>query len=174
MNRPPFIIVDVFTSIVSRVSVAINTEIGKPVAFHYGSVVELNETLQQYGESPAKYLNKFPAIWLSQPFTVTEGNGAGFGKVDELRLFILTGSDKNWKSKTRMDNNYKPILYPIVSELKNQIFEAAEFMAIPSKLNIKQTDWYWWGESDKAVLNDVVDIIELRIFNLIISNNLNC
>jgi hypothetical protein len=174
MNRPPYIIVDVFTDIVSRVSTAINTEIGKTVAFHYGSVLELNETLQQEGDSSRKYLNKFPAIWLAQPFTVTEGNGAGFGKVDELRLFILTRSNREWKAAARMTNNYKPILYPIVAELKSQIFEAAEFIAIPTKLSIKQTDWYWWGESDKAVLNDVVDIIELKISNLIINNNLNC
>lgn len=174
MNRPPFIIVDLFESIVGGVSAAIYTAIGKTVAYHYGSVVELNETLQQYGESPAKYLKKFPAIWLAQPFTVTEGNGPGYGKVDELRLFILTGSDKNWKSKTRMENNYKPILYPIVGELKDQLFKAEAFLITPTKLTMKQTDWYWWGENDKSVLNDVVDIIELKISNLTINNNLNC
>lgn len=171
MNKPPYIVVDVFDDIVK--AVALKT--GLYINYLYGYVNELSETLQQWSESPSKYEMKYPLVWLSQPFTITEGKQIGiFGEIDELRIFIITDSDKNYKAQERMTKSYKPILYPIMEELKTQIPLSKAFQGYNSSLNVKQTDRYYWGENQKNMLNDVVDIIELKISGIKIQNNLNC
>lgn len=171
LNNPPYIVTDVFTEIVATVSAELET----PVYSHFGYVNELNETLIQYNESPALFDKKFPLVWLAQPFTITHGKNVGlFGEIDELRLFIIKDTDKNWKATERMENNYKPVIYPIYRELVRQLVRSKKFAWYPAPDTYKITDRYYWGESQGNVLIDNVDIMELRISNVKIHNNKNC
>lgn len=170
MNRPPYIVTDVFTAIVQAVSDAM----GKPVYSYYGYIAELNESLIQLSESPSLFNKKFPLIWLAQPFTIASDNLGVYGKIDELRMFIITDSRKEYKSKERIANVYKPVLYPVQYELFRQMDLCKEFAGYNASQNFKITDHYYWGENQKSVLNDVVDTIEIRFQNIRIHNNKNC
>jgi hypothetical protein len=171
LNQPPYIITEVGSGIVAAVAAKLDT----PVNYLYGYVKELNETLVQYNGSRNLFDKKFPLIWLAQPFTITAGKIIQYyGEIDELRLFIITGSTKNWKASERMEKNYKPILYAIFYELINQMALAKAFIGYQAKMSYKVTDRYYWGEDQQNVLNDVVDIMEVKFFNIKIQNNLNC
>jgi hypothetical protein len=171
LNHPPYIITDVFTDIVAAVAAKLN----RPVYSYYGYVQELNETLTQYGQSPKLFDKRFPCIWLAQPFTVSPSKiHYVYGIIDELRMFIINDCNADWKAKERMDNNYKPILYPIKEELLNQVVLSKATLLYRPQIQTKITDHYYWGENQKSVLNDKVDTIEVRLQNLKIKENLNC
>lgn len=167
MNRPPYIITDVFTDIIAAVA----AKLGKPVYSYYGYIQELDETLIQYNQSPALFDKKYPLVWLSQPFTITAGKLPQlYAELSELRMFIIKDSVKEWKAKDRMEKNYKPVIYPIFYELINQMALSKAFIGYKAKMNYQFTDRYYWGELQKNVLNDVVDIIEVKFTNIKISN----
>lgn len=170
MNQPPYIVTDVFTAIVARISLALNT----PVYSYFGYVNELNESLQQLSESPAKFDKKFPLIWLAEPFTVSSDAIGVYGKINELRMFIMTGSEKNFKSWERQELRFKPILYPIQYELFKQMDKVKEFAGYKADQNFAITNRYYWGENQQSVLNDVVDTIEVKFTNIKIRINKNC
>ncbi len=131
MNNPPYIIVDEIGTVVSRTATALEYDIN----YQYGYVIELNETLIQYSKAPNYIAKKFPLVWLSQPFTLSTGNMiSAYGEIDELRLFIITGTDKNLKASQRMTQMYKPKLYPIMNELLDQIAKSPAFMTYRAQI----------------------------------------
>ena len=176
MNNPPYIVTDEFTGIVAALSTVLNVpdKLNKSVYSYYGYVQELNESLIQLSESPNLFNKKFPLIWLAQPFTIVSDSIGVYGKIEELRIFIITDSRKEYKSKDRIANVYKPVLYPILYELFNQMGLCKAFAGYKPYQNYKITDHYYWGEDQKSVLNDVVDTIEVRFQNIKIQNNKNC
>ena len=139
MNKPPYIVTDVFTGIVGAVSTVLNVpeKLNKPVYSYYGYVEELNESLVQLSESPNLFDKKFPLIWLAEPFTIV-GDGVGvYGKIDELRMFIMTDTRKEYKSKERKEKVFKPILYPIQYELFTQMDKCKAFANYKANQNFK-------------------------------------
>ena len=171
MNNPPYIVVDVMKDVVAAVAI----KLGRPINYLYGYASELSETLQQWTEVPTHFDKKYPLVWLSQPFSIVQGKQVSiFGEIEELRLFIVTNSNKEYKAEQRMTINYKPVLYPIMQELQAQIVLSKALQVYNSTLNVKQMDRYYWGVHQQTVLNDVVDIIELKITGIKIQNNLNC
>lgn len=170
MNNPPYIVTDIFKDVVANVAIAL----AKPVYAYATTLKELNESLQQLSESPSLFDKKFPLVWLVEPFTVTNDLPTMYGKVSELRMFIMTDSEKNYKTEERREINYRPTLWPIKYALKEEMGQRKEFFGYAPKQSFQETDYYYWGENQQNVLNDVVDTIELKFFNIKIQNNLNC
>lgn len=169
MNKPPYIISDVFTDIVAKVA----TSTGMAVKSHYGYVTELNETLNQMSKSPDQYDKKFPLIWLKEPFTITS-RPFMYGEIDELVMFIMTDSKKDYKSYQRKQYTFKPILYPLKDALIKEMGNRPEFSGYAAHENFKITDHYYWGEEGRNVLNDIVDTIAVRFQRIPVKNNKNC
>lgn len=176
MNNPPYIVTDEFTATIQAVSVVLNTSTGinRPVDSHFGYVTELNETLIQMSESPSLYNKRFPLVWLATPFTVDMTKLGLYGVIEELRMFIITDSRKEYKAKDRVENVFKPVLNKIQYELFKQIALRPAFAGYKAQKNARVTDHYYWGESQKSVLNDVVDTTEVRFRNVPLHNNPNC
>jgi len=166
MNQPPHFLVDVFEDIVSRTKTALALPV---LGYHYGHVRELNETLMQYAESPLHFNQRFPLVWLVQPLLISRGEIGNYGTARGLRLFIIHGSEINYKAKDRMTNVFKPILYPIYGEL---IKQADNTPAIHFTQNHKVVDRYFWGQEQQSVLNDVIDCMELYDVELKIKNKI--
>jgi hypothetical protein len=171
VNNPPYTIENIFTDWVAAVA----TVLGRPVYSHYEEIRELNQTLKQYNEDPASFDKKYPLVLLKQPVTVTSSKWPTlYAEVPELTLFIITGSDPTYKRKEREDNTYTPIVDPIVTELKNQIALHPAILGYRSQLRTLETKYPYWGENQQNVLSDVVDVLQLKVQNLKIQNNLNC
>lgn len=171
MNNPPYIIEDVFTEVVAAVAAKLN----KPVYSHYEEIRELNQTLLQYNEDPKSFDKKYPLVLLKQLVTITSSKLIQlYGEIPELTMFIITGSDPQYKRKERDAKNYVPIVNPILYELKNQMVLHPAFLGYASQLKTQETKYPYWGENQQNVLNDVVDIMQIKFLNLKIQNNLNC
>lgn len=168
MNRPPYIITDVFTSIVAEISAILAT----PVYSYYGYIKELDERLVQYNQSPASFDKKYPLVWLSQPFTITRVNADYYGDV-MLRIFIIHQSEKTLKAAERMTQNFKPVMYPIYLELINAISNHTELFERSMNGHVPHdvTDRYYWENKD---ITDVIDCMEISNLKLKIANNPNC
>jgi len=176
MNDPEYIVTDEMGDIVTAAKAALNaTTIEFPVLnYQYGFIEELNETLAQYESDPSKFNKKFPLIWLAEPFTIVRGLPNLFGKT-KPDIFIINATEKTWKAAERMENNYKPILFPIYRQLLVEIVKSLAFshQSVES-ISHTLTKGYYWGEAQKAVLNDAVDCLKLGSVELPIHNNQNC
>lgn len=171
MNKPPYIIEDVFTGIVAAVSVALGT----PVYSHYCEIRELNQTLQQYDRSQVSRNQKYPLILMQQPVTVGPSKLIQiYGEIASLVMFIITGSEVNLTRAEREAKNYVPVVNPILYELQRQFDLCQAFLGYPNQLKFFATKYPYWGAAQKNVLTDVVDVMQIKVINLKIQNNLNC
>ena len=170
MNTPPYILVDEFAAIVTATKVAL----GLPnINYMYGYLSEVRENLAQATTAGGNFATtKFPLVWLVQPFTIERGENGMFGDT-RVNVLIITGSDINWKAKQRMDNNYKPIIYPIYEELLNQINIASDVFEGVTIREHSFTDRYYWGGGDK-VIDDIFDCSEISGLTLRIQDKQNC
>lgn len=182
MNNPEYILTDEMAVIVTAVQAALqqaNIDAGQPAGwpvlnYQYDYIERLNETLQQYEADPVKYAEKFPLVWLAEPYDTDRRTPGIYGTVNP-RIYFINSTDKNWKAQQRMDFNYKPILLPIYREWLRQIIISPVFShqseeSIPHKV----TKGYYWGVAQQSVLNDAVDCLMVSLPALRINNNSNC
>lgn len=171
MNNPEYILNEELSTVVA----ATKTALALPVLnFQYGFIEELNETLNQMEKDPAQSELKFPLVWLEEPYVMNRDEAAFFGEAS-VNIYIINSTTKTWKAFERMDNNYKPILYPIYRELIKQIPISVAFGAtVEQGQKHTITKGYYWGDSQKSVLNDAVDCLKIGAFGIQINNNNNC
>lgn len=171
MNNPEYIVTEVIGEIVEATRISL----GFPVLnYQFGYIEELNETLAQYNTNPNFSGLKFPLVWLPNSFTIVHKSNAGnFGTVEGLALFIINSSTINWKAKDRRENNFKPIIWPIRREIINQVNLHSAVVSSFDR-EYRYTDFYYFGEDGKSVLNDVVDCTRLTDIEFYLQNNLNC
>lgn len=174
MNNPPYIVVDEMAIVVAAVKAALALP---ELNYQYGYITELKQTLKQYSETNEFKVKKFPLIWVRQPFRIvrTPQRPHVYGDIENLAVFIINETDVNWKAEERMANNFKPVIYPIYRELINQINLHPAFHFDGYILPLEEIDRYWWGEeTDDAVLDDIVDCMQLENLGLSLNNNENC
>jgi hypothetical protein len=172
MNRPPYILTDVFAEVVEQVRVALGLE---KLFYQFGYLDELNETLKQRDENPSAAEElKFPMIWLSQPFNVDhDANKTHLYGSTVVRVFIMNKSNQTDKASKRVTDNFKPVLIPIYVELLEQL---NNHIAISYEMGGRphtHTERYWWDEQQE-VFQSVVDIIDIQDLEISINNNENC
>lgn len=172
MNNPEYILTDEWATIAAAVKAALGISV---LNYQYGEVTELNETLIQWSKSPDHASLKFPLIWVEEPFVISRGEPGIYGTLDGGRIFIINQSTATWKAAERMTNNFKAVIYPIYRELLNQIVSSDVFQDDDlEKLKHKTSNRYYYGESSRSVLNDVVDTMVVSDLNLRINNKSNC
>jgi hypothetical protein len=172
MNNPEYILVDEMGVIVNEVQAALSMPV---LNYQYGYIKELNETLIQWSKSESFASEKFPLVYMEQPFNIARGSSAGFfGTAEVIRLFIMNETKKEWKAKDRMTNNFKPVIHPIVREILKQIDISVVFHTQSAEMiEHTFTDRYFFGEA-MSFLVDAIDCSILTLRKLVIANNPNC
>jgi hypothetical protein len=181
MNQPEYIVVDEMQTIVA----AVKTALALPVLnYQYGEEEELMTTLNQWtlskGTTADKSGDKFPLVWLFQPFEVDKKDpGAFYGRLTDGKIFIFAPSKMDYKAAERMTNVYKPTIYPIYRELLNQIILSGVFTGTGEQLGIGSIehsvmDRYYFSAISEEIIGDVVDCSIIYDLELFISNNPNC
>lgn len=171
MNNPPYIIEEVFTDIVAAVA----TKLGRAVYSSYAEIKELNQTLQQYNQDPASFDKKYPLVLLQQPVTIGPSKLIQiYGEIPVLTMFIIAESEANLKRRERDSMTYVPVINPILYELQNQFNLCQAFLGYPSQMKCYSTKYPYWGNAQKNVLSDVVDVMQVKFLNIKVQNNLNC
>ena len=170
MNNPEYILVDEIGTVVAAVKTALNLPV---LNYQYGYVNELKETLASYDKTATYAVQKFPLVYLVQPFTITRGNFRYFGKANNLEIFIINETVQDKKATQRMTDNFKPVIYPIYRQLIKQFAKAKPFAeAVPGRIVHKTTDLYYWGEDQQSkMINEVFDCMLINGLNLTIKNN---
>lgn len=155
MDTPEYILVEVFQEIASAVKAALALPV---LNYQYGYINELKETLIQYSKTPEFAVQKYPLLWLEQPFTIKRGRNDVYGEVEGgLRLFIIAGSTPTLKAKQRMEQIFKPIIHPIYRELLVQLNQCSGIQCEYGTRPHSYSDTYFWGEQQQASIPDVVD-----------------
>lgn len=171
MTDTQFILTDELETVVAAVKAALGLSV---LNYQYGEVEELNETLKQWEQDPNKFDEKFPLIWVAEPYQVTRSNEGIYGTA-EVNVFIINQTQKDWKAKERMENNFKPVILPIYRELLTQIGISTSFDHPMSRVpEHKTVNRYYMGENRQSTLNDVVDAMKISGMKIRISEKQNC
>jgi len=177
MNTPEYFLVDEIGTLVSNASAILNaaTVLTGPINYQYGYLMELQDTLKEYSKTNQFSNLKYPLFWLVQPFTISRKDVTYYGDTT-LRIFIIQESEAGLKAKERMEQKFKPILYPIYRELIKQITASGQLFdgLMGDHLVHNVTDRYYWGEDQQNIINDVFDCMEISNMKLKISNKQNC
>lgn len=167
MNNPEYILVDELEVIAA----ATKTSLGISVLnYQYGYVEELNETLKQYENEPALFDKKLPLIYVAEPYETEHGEAGIFGKADP-DIYIFASTQKVYKARDRMEQVYKPIIFPIYREFLKQIVLSVVFdHTSVETLKHKTAKGYYWDKEQK-LFNDAVDCLRIKGLDLRIHDN---
>lgn len=174
MNKPPYIFVDVMGAVVARVKAKLGLV---TLNYQYGYIRELNETLESWSKTPEDSVNKYPLIWVAQPFLIAHESFAWWGELQNGMIFIIQQSNSRRKAAERMAEVFKAVINPIYYELLNQIARDPAFDVKgvdPAQIKHTEMDRYYWGEKQQTMINDVIDCKEISNLFLKINNNKNC
>lgn len=180
INNPEYILTDVFGEtnasgiLVSGLLFDVKQALGLPVLnYQHGYIEELNQTLTQWEQSPQFVDLKFPLVWVAEPYEPNRRDGNFYGEED-VDVFIINSSQKEWKAKDRMQNNFKPVIYPIYRQLLEEIVFSPVFPYLASEqIPHKPINRYFFGEAQQSVLNDVVDAMKVSFSGLKVSHQNN-
>lgn len=169
MIKTPVYIVDLFQAIVNSTSTALDLA----VKYGYGPVGEIEETLVSMSKDPVVAAGKFPIVMLITDIDESKGLKFGVESKVSIHLLIATQTEKNLTAKERMEQNFKPTLYPIYAEFINQIARSKFFQeSSPEVIQHTKTDRLAWGKygitgNGKTVFTDLLDCIEIK--NLVLN-----
>lgn len=174
----PQYIPDIFDSVVSRVSSVFESRPVKPfkVFFDFGHYREVLRQLTWKDASITLKEHKYPLVWLVMDFDEFIGESPAFYAKTGLQFLILNSADSVWTMKERRDNNYLPVLYPVLAEFIKQVSSTVELGMIPEqKISFIKTDRPYWGLDEGGnysanLFNDFIDAIQIRNLKINIIN----
>ena len=172
-------IVDIIKEVVAKVNDKLLPQLQtfdqniQVIHFEHGHPKEIIETLVQMDQSPEDRYKKYPLVMLFQDFGEDFSDKPGSYLVNAtLQIVIAFHTDKDLKAAERYSNTFKPVLYPIYDELKNQI-NAHKLIVSQSAKQIKHRkfDRLYWGReglygTSAGILNDYIDAIEVQNLQL--------
>ncbi len=156
------VVEDILSKVVKRASITIDIDL----SFQYGTLREIVENLNTLGKGGKV---KYPLVALIEPFRqrITDD-----GTRANLRLLIATMTSKTLKADERLEQNYKPILFPAYEALIDEI----KRVTASSTLEHTLINHFEMGREslqgyDKAILDDHVDAIEINDMNVLFREN---
>lgn len=186
MITQPVYIVDIIGQVVQKVQAEVLTAIQQnetsalgqtginQINYQYGHFRELIQTLAQWDTDPSLRTQKYPMIYLLQDFKESRGRGAGIYADVSLNVIVCHQTDQTYKVTDRMTKVFKPVLYPIYYSLIKQLTKNnLTFAASPDLVPHDKWDRSFWGTgqistggTDKMMLNDFVDAIDIQNLQL--------
>jgi hypothetical protein len=168
---------EVLAQIQANETAALGTTGITTINYQYGHFRELIVTLGQWDAdaSGALRVAKYPMIYVVQDFVEHRGKLAGVYADINLQVIVCHQTDGDYKITDRYTNVFKPVLYPIYYSFMKQL--ALSNMTFPSSPDLIGHDKYdrsFWGTSkvvgsggtDRSVLNDFVDAIDIQNLQL--------
>lgn len=169
LNKPEYFLPDVIKQVVEQAGL----DLGMVLNFDYGYVDEINLRLVKKNATTAGKAKKFPLVWLVSPFITRKGESFDYFGVYKLRLLIVVNSQKDSSTPARYEKQYKLLL----SKIARKVIEGLnQNEAIKSEVIRSYSETYnaFWGERQKSVFEDIVDVLELDEIEITILNNQNC
>lgn len=161
---------DLTSGVLYQVKTALNLAY---LNYQHGHIDELNETLSQWSKEPDTDVKRYPLVWLVHPFTLRRESSDVYGTLVNGRILIITNTDPNLKSSERLEQIFKPTIYPIYRQLMVELNNhPAIQMEYDGNRSHEVTDLYFWENMSEG-LNDKVDCRLISGLSLAVNNNLN-
>jgi len=134
--------------------------------YMYGHRLEINNRLALMNANPSKAKKKYPLIALKLDIpAVVEGDMLKY----DLNIAILAYTDKTYTAEQRMDNVFKPVLFPLYDSFMEKLKRSGHFTwdkMLVSRPPHTKVDRFYYGtlsaeQSVKNVFSDPLDAVEL-------------
>ena len=155
---------DLFEDIVQSIST-----VNHPIYFFYGYWPEIVQDIMAKGRSRTLEKQCYPAIMLNANFSRKKNE---YDRTQINPTFhIIAQTDANYSANDRIENIYKPIIYPIYDKFLKQIHDSRKFF-VSSVIEREEQDLYYLRGGDKSQnkINDYVDALEVKFPNLQLLN----
>ena len=155
------IIPDIFEEIVLSVA----TRYGSNVYFEFGHPIELNNVIKQKDE--VRQL-QYPAVFLFTDINENRNIQGRWATINPT-LVIVNETEQTYLASQRLENSFKPILYPIYELLIQEIENSSYFSG--TFLNHGKRDHYFYGSDmneGKSAFDQKFDAIEVTIKDLLV------
>lgn len=179
MNEPVYI-EDQMAAIAAKVDTALFVDGVFPhVYFMHGHPIEIVNRLQAKVQNPDAKDKRFPLIILLHDFKINRNKDAATYGSTSVNLIIAALTKSSYNSDERKENVFKPVLYPILKELLNQIEISGYYSVGLNGVQYDQTDRYFWGKNGLYgntgnIFNDFLDAIDIENLKLVIENKQDC
>jgi hypothetical protein len=169
MNLPlPVVVTDIFNEWMTKVNVKLSFNVHR----YSAHIIEVLENLKQL-DSASRSDIKYPVVILICDFEEQIGANKSVElgyQTATLNFIIANTTERNYKQPERLEQNFKPVLYPIYKALLESILESTSvYRATGTLEDIPHTkyDRYFWGRekifgNDANTFNDYLDAIEIR------------
>lgn len=147
--------------------------------YMFGHRLEISKRLTEKDKDKVYKKQKYPLIALRMDIQESVSKGVWSYT---LNLAIINYTDKKWNAEERMENIFKPVLYPIYERLMRELQFSGLFFWPGNQDYPEHTkiDRPFWGTENqegnvKNIFNDPIDAIEILGLKLNQrSKNLNC
>lgn len=160
------------TDILQDVVIKVSQNLNKTVHFQFGHPLEIIENLKRMTGNTGNVDVKYPLIALFHDFKEKRGRVNHIEYEADFRFIIATVTDPNYLANERIENSFKPILYPIYDSFIDEIMLSNYFESAYNSVKYHDKwDRMYWGRNPiynqkENLFSDYIDAIELENFNL--------
>lgn len=139
--------------------------------FRWGQWVEISNILSGLGKHNDYAGTKFPLVYLPFVWEEDKQDNLVFNTID-FDLYLITSTQKNYKSSERLTNSFKNTLVPYYNSLITEMLDNKWFYNTDRIINhtVKYLPYLGHEEENQNKLNQVVDAIYLSFKNVQIAN----
>lgn len=138
----------------------------KPVFFQFGYWQNIHDQLLDYGKTSTLRGQRFPLIILHADFEETTVN-AWTIRINPT-FYIVDQSEQKYSIEKRIEDVYKPILYPIYKDFITAIRQSGKFYIDGQDIPHTRKDLYYLSSAgaEQNKLSLIVDAIEIKFSQL--------
>ncbi len=133
--------------------------------YMYGHRAEINNRLENLSKGKATKLQKYPLIALKLDVSETVENG--ISSFEDLNIGFFTITKENYNAEERVENIFKPILFPMYELFFEKLASSGLFLIKGSvKPPHTKVDRPFYGTQDnegnvKRIFSDPLDCVEI-------------
>jgi hypothetical protein len=164
-------VIDIFEELVSDIS----DLYGKQVQAYSDHLISVNGQLAIRSRSAEGIKNKYPGIFLVLDTAEKRNSTARYEFTTRPQIFVMDNSAGTRTAKTRSNDLFKPVLYPIYECFMDSLRRSIRIMNTEYELAHTKVDRYRFSGSlneacrqqgIKAMFPDYLDAIEIRDLEL--------
>lgn len=169
-------VVDIIRKIVEATAKKHESE----VFFFHGHIREIAAELMERSKTAEYREKKYPCIMLLEDFRETRTSNKIWEVEADLQILIVASSDINYTPDMRIENVFKPVLYPVCDAFIYALQNSVNIQSVPNdNLKYQKIDRHRctsaFNEAAKsqglaALFADYLDAIELNISIKLIEN----
>lgn len=173
------IFVDVFEEIVDAVRAEYDPTNDLEPYYMPGHPREIANRLNLKDRDSVEKFQKWPLIYLLTDIKQSHGEFKNvLYELDSITVYIINPTNKNYTTPERIENVFKPILYPIYNILLDKINESRAIAKNSVDINHDHYDRYGWGNetvygSEGLIFNQYLDAMELVFNNMQVYKEVN-